>query len=62
MANVVVGLSSIRHANFKAGVASDAELLARNRFHPSVRSRQFVLTAASRTFHDFRRTGVESQR
>ena len=58
MANVMVRLS---YPDLKAGVARNAEFFTRDRFHPSVSSRQFVLATPSRAFHDFRCTGVERE-
>ena len=58
MADVVVRLSD---PNIEAGVTRHAELLTCSRLDPSISSSEFVLTAASRAFHDFRRAGVESE-
>lgn len=58
MADVVVRLG---HADVEAGIAWNTEFGSCGRRHPSVSARQFVLAAAASTFHDFSRTGIESE-
>ena len=62
MADVVVGVKALGHADLELGVAGHAECLPRAGCDPCVGAGQLVVAATGHAFHDLGCAGVKRQR